>query len=48
MLIEAKADVFKKDKNNNTPMHYAAGYGRVDIVELLVEAVKRDDEECGR
>jgi ankyrin repeat protein len=38
MLIEAKADASAKDKNNNTPMHYAAGYGRVDIVELLVEA----------
>ena len=25
------------DKNKNTPMHYAAGYGRVDLVELLVE-----------
>jgi ankyrin repeat protein len=25
------------DKNKNTPMHYAAGYGRVDLVELLIE-----------
>jgi ankyrin repeat protein len=26
------------DKNKNTPLHYAAGYGRVDLVEHLVDS----------
>jgi ankyrin repeat protein len=25
------------DKNNNTALHYAAGYGREDCVELLLK-----------
>lgn len=37
ILIEAGAKVDALDKNKNTPLHYAAGYGRKDCVELLLK-----------
>lgn len=27
-----------QDSKGNTPLHYAAGYGRIDIIEPLLEA----------
>ena len=38
MLIDAKANADAVDKNKNTPLHYAAGYGGADVVKLLVDA----------
>ena len=38
MLSDAKADVNATDKNKNTPLHYAAGYGRADVCKFLVDA----------
>ena len=38
ILCDNKADCNAVDKNKNTPLHYAAGYGRADIVKLLVDA----------
>ncbi|KAK6156956.1 hypothetical protein DH2020_011204 [Rehmannia glutinosa] len=37
VLLEAGAKVDVLDKNKNTPLHYAAGYGRKDCVELLLK-----------
>ncbi|KAL0454440.1 UNVERIFIED_CONTAM: Ankyrin repeat domain-containing protein 2B [Sesamum latifolium] len=37
VLLEAGAKVDGLDKNKNTPLHYAAGYGRKDCVELLLK-----------
>ncbi len=37
LLIEAKANVDIKDSNQNTPLHYAAGYGQADSVKLLLD-----------
>jgi ankyrin repeat protein len=37
MLCDAKADVNAVDKNKNTPLHYAAGYGRADVCKMLVD-----------
>jgi ankyrin repeat protein len=37
VLLEAGAAVDALDKNNNTPLHYAAGYGRKECVELLLK-----------
>lgn len=37
LLIAAKADVDIKDSNQNTPLHYAAGYGQADSVKLLLD-----------
>jgi len=38
ILCDANADCNATDKNKNTPLHYAAGYGRVDLCKLLVDA----------
>ncbi|KAG8473400.1 hypothetical protein CXB51_035696 [Gossypium anomalum] len=37
ILLEAGAKVDALDKNKNTALHYAAGYGRKDCVALLLE-----------
>lgn len=37
VLIEAGAKVDALDKNKNTALHYAAGYGRKECVALLLE-----------
>lgn len=37
VLLEAGAKVDALDKNKNTALHYAAGYGRKDCVALLLE-----------
>lgn len=37
VLLEAGAAVDALDKNNNTALHYAAGYGREECVELLLK-----------
>ena len=36
-LLEARATVDALDKNNNTALHYAAGYGKKECVVLLLE-----------
>lgn len=35
MLQGANVDV--EDTNKNTPLHYAAGYGRADAIEMLLK-----------
>jgi ankyrin repeat protein len=37
ILLEAGAAVDALDKNKNTPLHYAAGYGRKECVDLLLK-----------
>ncbi len=37
-LLEAKADLEAADVKKNTPLHYAAGYGRVEYVRMLLDA----------
>lgn len=37
-LISSGAELEKKDSKLNTPLHYAAGYGRVQALKLLLEA----------
>lgn len=37
LLVEAGAKVDALDKNKNTALHYAAGYGRKECVALLLE-----------
>lgn len=37
VLLEAGAAVDALDKNKNTPLHYAAGYGRKECVDLLLK-----------
>jgi ankyrin repeat protein len=37
ILLEAGAAVDAVDKNKNTPLHYAAGYGRKECVDLLLK-----------
>ena len=39
VLLEAGAKVDALDKNKNTALHYAAGYGRKECVALLLEMV---------
>ena len=34
---EAGADVDAKDGNDNTPLHYAAGYGQAEAIQLLLD-----------
>ena len=36
-LIVQGVDVNEKDKYGDTPLHYAAGYGRINVVKLLME-----------
>ncbi|MDB4808151.1 ankyrin repeat domain-containing protein [Verrucomicrobia bacterium] len=36
--LDAGTDVNAKVKNGSTPLHFAAGYGRNEIVELLIAA----------
>jgi hypothetical protein len=37
-LIQKGADVDAKDENGQTPMHYAAKYGRQDLMSLLTQS----------
>lgn len=37
VLLEAGAEVDALDKNKNTALHYATGYGRKECVALLLE-----------
>lgn len=37
LLIEAGAKLDQKDNNQNTALHYAAGYGQVESVKLLID-----------
>ena len=37
VLLEAGATVDALDKNKNTALHYAAGYGRKECVALLLD-----------
>lgn len=37
VLLEAGVKVDALDKNKNTALHYAAGYGRKECVALLLE-----------
>lgn len=41
-LLERGADVTVKDGQDNTFLHYAAGYGQKDILEILLDAVEKD------
>jgi ankyrin repeat protein len=36
-LLEAGVAIDAVDKNNNTALHYAAGHGMKDCVELLLK-----------
>ena len=36
-LVEAKADIEAMDNNNNTALHYAAGYGQEESTKLLLK-----------
>ncbi len=38
MLLAHKASVTATDKNKNTALHYAAGYGQAESVQLLLDA----------
>lgn len=42
LLVDAGANVKAKDINGLTPLHYAAGVGKFDIVKYLVEKAKAD------
>jgi len=35
-LVNQKADINAKDKDNRTPLHRAARYGHLSVVEYLV------------
>lgn len=37
MLLEAGATVDALDSNENTALHYAAGYGNIEAAKLLLE-----------
>lgn len=37
VLLEAGAKADALDKNKNTALHYAAGYGRKECVQLLLD-----------
>lgn len=37
VLLEAGAEVDALNKNKNTALHYAAGYGRKECVVLLLK-----------
>jgi YidC/Oxa1 family membrane protein insertase len=37
-LIDAKASLDVKDPADSTPLHYAAGYGRLEIARALIDA----------
>eukprot|EP00913_Durusdinium_trenchii_P008065 g7562.t1 len=36
LLVEVKADINCVDKSQNSSLHYAAAYGRQEILEYLV------------
>eukprot|EP00983_Pelagomonas_calceolata_P080432 1155146-Pelagomonas_calceolata.AAC.6 len=38
VLLQRGAEVDKRDGQGNTALHYAAGYGRKEIAELLLDA----------
>ena len=38
VLIDAKANLNVTDAKDNTPLHYAAGYGQLEPVKMLVGA----------
>jgi len=37
-LLEAKANLEAEDKLKSGPLHYAARFGRLEVVKVLVEA----------
>eukprot|EP00961_Rhodomonas_salina_P073764 991105-Rhodomonas_salina.2 len=37
-LIEAKADVNAQNQHGETPLHFAAMFGRLEILDALIEA----------
>merc|ERR1712107_308077 len=37
VLLAARADTEKSDKGGNVPLHYAAAYGRVPVVQALLD-----------
>ena len=37
VLLQAKANLDAVDHNKNTALHYAAGYGQPEVVELLLK-----------
>lgn len=52
-LLEKGANANAKDKNNNTALHYAAGYGQADMVKLLLDhkadvSIKNDDGKTAK
>jgi ankyrin repeat protein len=42
LLLNAGADVNLKDYNGDTALIYAAKRGHIDIVELLIKALRKD------
>ena len=48
MLLDAKADVDATDGNLNTALHYAAGYGKEDMVNILARTPSRCTQNLGR
>jgi ankyrin repeat protein len=37
-LVGEGADVDAADEEGRTPLHFAAGYGEIDCVKILIEA----------
>lgn len=37
-LVQNRADINKKDVNENTPLHYAVQYGHISVIRLLLES----------
>ena len=36
-LIEKGADIYAKDCNNSTVLHFSTAYGWIDVVKLLIK-----------
>ena len=37
LLLDSGANIDAVDDNRNTPLHYSAGYGQAECVELLLK-----------